>query len=115
MGQGAFGRVFQAKAPNLVEGEEFTMIAVKMLKEEANEDLLRDFEREACLLSEFDHPHIVRLLGVCALGKPMCLLFEFMARGDLSSYLRASNPNYLMTDKSSMATASSGGKLLRFL
>ena len=115
VGQGAFGRVFQAKAPNLVEGEEFTMIAVKMLKEEANEDLLRDFEREACLLSEFDHPHIVRLLGVCALGKPMCLLFEFMARGDLSSYLRASNPNYLMTDKSSMATASSGGELLRFL
>ena len=50
MGQGAFGRVFQAKAPNLVEGEEFTMIAVKMLKEEANEDLLSDFEREACLL-----------------------------------------------------------------
>jgi hypothetical protein len=27
---------------------------------------------------------------VCALGKPMCLLFEFMARGDLSTYLRAS-------------------------
>ena len=50
MGQGAFGRVFQVKAPNLVEGEEFTMIAVKMLKEEANEDLLSDFEREACLL-----------------------------------------------------------------
>lgn len=91
------------------------MIAVKMLKEEANQDLLRDFEREACLLSEFDHPHIVRLLGVCALGKPMCLLFEFMARGDLSSYLRASNPNYLMTDKSSMETASSGGEYLPLL
>merc|ERR1712077_1950 len=65
VGQGAFGRVFQAKAPNLVPGEEFTMIAVKMLKDDATEDVLKDFEREACMLSEFDHPHIVRLLGVC--------------------------------------------------
>ena len=109
VGQGAFGRVFQAKAPNLLPGEEFSVIAVKMLKEEANEDLVRDFEREACLLSEFDHPHIVKLLGVCALGKPMCLLFEYMSRGDLSSYLRSYNPSYLVNDKASMATASSGG------
>ena len=27
-------------------------------------------------------------LQVCAVGKPMCLLFEFMGRGDLSNYLR---------------------------
>jgi receptor tyrosine kinase len=65
------------------------MVAVKMLKEEATEDLVKDFEREACILAEFDHPNIVKLLAVCAIGKPMCLLFEFMARGDLSSYLRA--------------------------
>ena len=69
------------------------MVAVKILKEEATDDLLNDFEKEATLLSEFDHPNIVKLLGVCAVGKPMCLLFEFMARGDLSSYLRSSTPN----------------------
>ena len=95
-----------------------------------------DFEREAMILSEFDHPNIVKLYGVrrifksfchtlfpgahpprivpfsfwqhfkellffaprkirncsqvCAVGKPMCLLFEFMGRGDLSNYLRLS-------------------------
>jgi receptor tyrosine kinase len=70
-----------------VKGEEFTMVAVKMLKEEATEDLVRDFEREACILAEFDHPNIVKLLGVCALGRPMCLLFEYMARGDLGPML----------------------------
>lgn len=62
IGQGAFGRVFQAKAPGLVQGEEFTMTAVKMLKEEASDDLQRDFEKEASLLAEFDHPNIVKLL-----------------------------------------------------
>ena len=95
-------------------GEEFTMVAVKMLKEDATEDVLKDFEREACMLSEFDHPHIVRLLGVCAIGKPMCLLFEYMSRGDLSAYLRACNPTFptSFTEKSSIAAttnASSGG------
>ncbi|KAL7294377.1 tyrosine-protein kinase transmembrane receptor Ror2 [Trichogramma pretiosum] len=89
LGQGAFGRVFQAKAPGLISNEEFTNVAVKVLKEEASDDLLVDFEREACLLAEFDHPNIVKLLGVCALGRPMCLLFEYMGRGDLNEYLRS--------------------------
>ncbi|XP_053602954.1 tyrosine-protein kinase transmembrane receptor Ror2 [Plodia interpunctella] len=89
LGQGAFGRVFQAKAPGLVPDEEFTLVAVKMLKDEASHDLQLDFEREACLLADFDHPNIVKLLGVCAIGRPMCLLFEFMGKGDLNEYLRA--------------------------
>ncbi|KAK7791522.1 hypothetical protein R5R35_008686 [Gryllus longicercus] len=97
LGQGAFGRVFQAKAPGLVKGEEFTLVAVKMLKDEASEDLQVDFEREACLLAEFDHPNIVKLLGVCAIGRPMCLLFEFMGRGDLNEFLRSCSPsNYIV-------------------
>ncbi len=32
LGQGAFGRVFQGKAPRLIANEEFTLVAVKMLK-----------------------------------------------------------------------------------
>lgn len=68
-----------------------------MLKEEATEDLQTDFEREACLMSEFDHPNIVKLLGVCAIGKPMCLLFEYMGRGDLNNFLRSCSPsNYIV-------------------
>ncbi|UYV73085.1 MUSK [Cordylochernes scorpioides] len=97
IGQGAFGRVFQAKAPGLLASSEFTMVAVKMLKDEASEDLQTDFEREACLMAEFDHPNIVKLLGVCAVGKPMCLLFEYMGKGDLNEYLRSCSPsNYIV-------------------
>lgn len=79
----------QAKAPGLYKNEEFTMVAVKMLKDEADEDLQKDFEREACLMADFDHPNIVKLLAVCAIGKPMCLLFEYMGRGDLNEFLRS--------------------------
>ncbi|ALC40803.1 Nrk [Drosophila busckii] len=92
LGQGAFGRVFQAKAPGLVSGHDELLVAVKMLKDDASDQMQTDFEREACLLAEFDHPNIVKLLGVCALGRPMCLLFEYMSPGDLSEFLRACSP-----------------------
>lgn len=94
---GAFGRVFLAKAPEIVKGEDSTLIAVKVLKDEASEDMLGDFEHEASLMAEFDHSNVLKLLGVCALGRPMCLLFEYMARGDLNSFLRALGPaNYVI-------------------
>ncbi|XP_053321821.1 muscle, skeletal receptor tyrosine-protein kinase [Spea bombifrons] len=95
IGEGAFGRVFQARAPGLLQYEPFTMVAVKMLKEEASADMQADFQREAALMAEFDHPNIVKLLGVCAVGKPMCLLFEYMAHGDLNEYLRHRSPRAL--------------------
>ncbi|XP_055689281.1 tyrosine-protein kinase transmembrane receptor Ror2 [Lutzomyia longipalpis] len=112
LGQGAFGRVFQAKAPGLIAGEEFTLVAVKMLKDDASQDLQVDFEREACLLAEFDHPNIVKLLGVCALGRPMCLLFEYMARGDLNEFLRACSPYVLQARMETAKTELSLGDLL---
>ncbi|XP_055369433.1 muscle, skeletal receptor tyrosine-protein kinase isoform X1 [Betta splendens] len=92
IGEGAFGRVFQARAPGLLPVEPFTMVAVKMLKEEASADMQNDFQREAALMAEFDHPNILRLLGVCAVGRPMCLMFEYMAHGDLNEYLRRRSP-----------------------
>ncbi|XP_021055489.1 muscle, skeletal receptor tyrosine-protein kinase isoform X6 [Mus pahari] len=93
IGEGAFGRVFQARAPGLLPYEPFTMVAVKMLKEEASADMQADFQREAALMAEFDNPNIVKLLGVCAVGKPMCLLFEYMAYGDLNEFLRSTSPH----------------------
>ncbi|XP_058831193.1 tyrosine-protein kinase transmembrane receptor Ror2 [Topomyia yanbarensis] len=112
LGQGAFGRVFQAKAPGLIVGEDFTLVAVKMLKDEASQDLQVDFEREACLLAEFDHPNIVKLLGVCAIGRPMCLLFEFMARGDLNEFLRQCSPFAQQNRADNISTELSHGDLL---
>lgn len=67
-------------------------MAVKVLKEDAGADMAGDFEREACTLASFQHTNIVRLLGVCAVGKPMCLLFEYMGKGDLNTFLRSCSP-----------------------
>ncbi|XP_071116852.1 tyrosine-protein kinase transmembrane receptor Ror2-like [Haliotis cracherodii] len=102
IGQGAFGRVFKAKVPNLLENEDCTLVGVKMLKEDASEDLQADFEREASLMAEFSHPNIVKLLGVCAIGKPMCLLFEYMSKGDLNEFLRLCSPEHFITQSRSL-------------
>ncbi|KAF7479622.1 hypothetical protein GHT09_009197 [Marmota monax] len=113
IGEGAFGRVFQARAPGLLPYEPFTMVAVKMLKEEASADMQADFQREATLMAEFDNPNIVKLLGVCAIGKPMCLLFEYMAYGDLNEFLRSMSPHTVCSlshsDLSTRAQVSSPG------
>ncbi|XP_004638144.1 muscle, skeletal receptor tyrosine-protein kinase isoform X2 [Octodon degus] len=113
IGEGAFGRVFQARAPGLLPYEPFTMVAVKMLKEEASADMQADFQREAALMAEFDNPNIVKLLGVCAVGKPMCLLFEYMAYGDLNEFLRSMSPHAVCSlshsDLSMRAQVSSPG------
>uniref|UniRef100_A0A8C5UTN8 receptor protein-tyrosine kinase n=1 Tax=Microcebus murinus TaxID=30608 RepID=A0A8C5UTN8_MICMU len=113
IGEGAFGRVFQARAPGLLPYEPFTMVAVKMLKEEASADMQADFQREAALMAEFDNPNIVKLLGVCAVGKPMCLLFEYMAFGDLNEFLRSMSPHSVCSlshsDLSTRAQVSSPG------
>lgn len=43
-------------------------------------------------MSELRHPNIVCLLGVCLSGEPMCMLFEFMVRGDLHEFLMSRSP-----------------------
>ncbi|CAL1534363.1 unnamed protein product [Lymnaea stagnalis] len=93
IGQGAFGRVFKARIKEVIKYSEGQLIAIKMLKEDASDTVQADFEREASLMVEFDHPNIVRLLGVCTIGKPMCLLFEYMNKGDLNEFLRLCSPD----------------------
>lgn len=67
-----------------------------MLKENASDEMRRDFEREASLMVEFNHVNIVRLLGVCVVGKPLCLLFEYMSKGDLNEFLRLCSPEHFI-------------------
>lgn len=96
LGQGNFGVVIKAEAKNIIAGEESTIVAIKVLKEGANDQTKKDFFREAALMHEFNHPNILKLLGVCIEQEPFCMLFEYMEFGDLNSYLRKHNTNGTM-------------------
>ncbi|XP_033636473.1 muscle, skeletal receptor tyrosine protein kinase-like [Asterias rubens] len=87
IGEGAFGRVFKAIAPRLLRDEASTTVAVKMLKTNADRDVQEYFNREAEIISRFDHANVIKLFGVCFVGKPLCLLLEYMGKGDLQEFL----------------------------
>ena len=91
LGQGNFGVVIKAEAKNIIPNVESSTVAIKVLKEGANDQTKKDFFREAALMHEFNHPNILKLLGVCIEQEPLCMLFEYMEFGDLNSYLRKHN------------------------
>lgn len=91
IGTGEFGRVVQAKAPklnlatsrtpaefttiNMVSNvnsmnEDYTVVAVKMLKRnEQRKFLKRNLIKEAYLMAQFNHPNLIQLLGISKCGQ----------------------------------------------
>ncbi|XP_057212652.1 neurotrophic tyrosine kinase, receptor, type 2a isoform X1 [Triplophysa rosa] len=98
LGEGAFGKVFLAECYNLSTDQENILVAVKTLKE-ASENARKDFHREAELLTNLQHEHIVTFYGVCVECNPLIMVFEYMKHGDLNKFLRAHGPDaVLMAD-----------------
>uniref|UniRef100_H2MI39 receptor protein-tyrosine kinase n=1 Tax=Oryzias latipes TaxID=8090 RepID=H2MI39_ORYLA len=98
LGEGAFGKVFLAECYNLVPHQEKIHVAVKTLKE-ASESGRADFYREAELLTNLQHDHIVTFYGVCVESDPLIMVFEYMKHGDLNKFLRSHGPDaVLMAD-----------------
>ena len=91
--EGNFGKVWRGTATGLAEGGgERLTVAIKTLKADCNQQTERGFLKEAQVISRFKHINIIRLLGVCIpdkmVGRPLCLIFEYMEYGDLLQFLR---------------------------
>ncbi|XP_021201264.3 tyrosine-protein kinase transmembrane receptor Ror [Helicoverpa armigera] len=89
LGEGAFGKVYKGA---LKKNGETQFVAVKALKENASAKTQADFRREIDLISELTHDNIVCIVGVALSEEPLCMLFEFMARGDLHEFLMGRAP-----------------------
>lgn len=57
---------------------------------DASDNARKDFHREAELLTNLQHEHIVKFYGVCVEGDPLIMVFEYMKHGDLNKFLRYS-------------------------
>ncbi|XP_061428424.1 BDNF/NT-3 growth factors receptor-like isoform X1 [Lethenteron reissneri] len=97
LGEGAFGKVFLAECFNLYPDIEKTPVAVKTLKDLSG-GARKDFYREAELLTNLQHDHIVRFYGVCSEGEPLIMVFEYMRHGDLNKFLRSNSPDSSFLD-----------------
>ncbi|XP_028812088.1 NT-3 growth factor receptor isoform X1 [Denticeps clupeoides] len=95
LGEGAFGKVFLAECYNLSPTKDKTLVAVKTLKDPTLA-ARKDFQREAELLTNLQHEHIVKFYGVCVDGDPLIMVFEYMKHGDLNKFLRAHGPDAMI-------------------
>ncbi|KAM5325675.1 proto-oncogene tyrosine-protein kinase ROS isoform 1-T1 [Glossophaga mutica] len=89
LGSGAFGEVYEGIAVDILgAGSGETKVAVKTLKKGSTDQEKIEFLKEAHLMSKFNHPNILKQLGVCLLNEPQYIILELMEGGDLLTYLR---------------------------
>ncbi|GMT10468.1 hypothetical protein PFISCL1PPCAC_1765, partial [Pristionchus fissidentatus] len=89
LGSGSFGTTYKANFND-------EQVAVKILRNDHSTEDRTRFLWEAIIMNNFDHPNIVRLLGVCLEeNHPPYLIVEHMQGGDLLTFLNrasASSP-----------------------
>uniref|UniRef100_A0A7N4V628 Tyrosine-protein kinase n=1 Tax=Sarcophilus harrisii TaxID=9305 RepID=A0A7N4V628_SARHA len=80
--KGNFGEVYKGTL------KDKTPVAVKTCKEDLPQELKIKFLQEAKILKQYDHPNIVKLIGVCTQRQPIYIIMELIPGGDFLSFLR---------------------------
>ncbi|XP_064615973.1 discoidin domain-containing receptor 2-like isoform X2 [Liolophura sinensis] len=101
LGEGQFGEVHLCEAVRITEylQDDFVvnrtasrsssmLVAVKMLRREADDRARADFHKEIKIMSQLKDPNIVRVMGVCTTEEPLCMIVEYMKYGDLHQFLQ---------------------------
>uniref|UniRef100_A0A3P8T992 Tyrosine-protein kinase n=1 Tax=Amphiprion percula TaxID=161767 RepID=A0A3P8T992_AMPPE len=81
--QGNFGEVYSGRLRS-----DNTPVAVKSCKENLAPEHKNKFLMEARILKHYDHPNIVKLIGVCTQKQPIYIIMELVQGGDFLSFLR---------------------------
>ncbi|XP_065181041.1 uncharacterized protein LOC135811730 [Sycon ciliatum] len=116
IGTGQFGCVWLAKAYGVQEDQEWTHVAVKMLKDDSPKRDAEDFLKEAENLSTFYHPNIVQLLGVVVHGMPKMVVLEYVDGGDLLTHMQTyRQSSHLLSEMDYVDMALDVAKALHYL
>ncbi|XP_029165132.1 proto-oncogene tyrosine-protein kinase ROS-like isoform X2 [Nylanderia fulva] len=89
VGSGAFGEVYEGSV-EMLEMLETVPVAIKMLPEHVTSEQKYEFLKEAQIMKNFDHKHVLKLLGICLDTDPPWIILELMEAGDLLTFLRES-------------------------
>ncbi|XP_033162262.1 tyrosine-protein kinase Fer isoform X2 [Drosophila mauritiana] len=91
IGRGNFGDVYKAKLKSTKLD-----VAVKTCRMTLPDEQKRKFLQEGRILKQYDHPNIVKLIGICVQKQPIMIVMELVLGGSLLTYLRK-NSNGLTT------------------
>ncbi|XP_065349664.1 tyrosine-protein kinase Fer isoform X3 [Cloeon dipterum] len=89
IGRGNFGDVYKAKLRT--SGQD---VAVKTCRMTLPDEHRKKFLQEGRILKQYDHPNIVKLVGICVQKQPIMIVMELVPGGSLLVYLR-NNANKL--------------------
>ncbi|XP_023587765.1 tyrosine-protein kinase Fer isoform X5 [Trichechus manatus latirostris] len=92
LGKGNFGEVYKGIL------KDKTAVAVKTCKEDLPQELKIKFLQEAKILKQYDHPNIVKLIGVCTQRQPIYIIMELIPDKDNFKliYTHSSHIDYLV-------------------
>jgi serine/threonine protein kinase len=97
VGKGYFGNVYRA----LLRDTPGTSmhVAVKTLKGDKDIDSVEQFLREAAIMKDFEHAHVLRLLGIAIShnGTPWTIL-PFMSNGDLRTFIQDERRQFVVIE-----------------
>ena len=86
IGEGQFGDVHKGLfKPS--GGAESHYIAVKTCKADTDVSMADKFLEEAYIMQQFDHQHIIKLVGICS-SSPIWIVMELAKHGELRAYLQ---------------------------
>ncbi|XP_060536517.1 focal adhesion kinase 1-like isoform X2 [Cylas formicarius] len=85
LGEGQFGDVH--KGTVATKDGAVIPVAVKTCKGDADLATTEKFLEEAYIMQKFDHPHIIKLIGVCS-DSPVWIIMELAKLGELRAYLQ---------------------------
>ncbi|KAJ7986180.1 hypothetical protein DPEC_G00348100 [Dallia pectoralis] len=88
IGQGNFGEVYSGRLRS-----NNIPVAVKACREKLALEIKNKFLMEARILKQYDHPNIVKLIGVCTQKQPIYIIMELVQGGDFLSFLRCEGHN----------------------
>ena len=64
------------------------LIAVKTCKVTLPDEQKKKFLQEGRILKQYEHPNIVRFIGICVQKQPIMIVMELVPGGSLLNYLR---------------------------
>ncbi|XP_048512678.1 tyrosine-protein kinase Fer isoform X4 [Athalia rosae] len=104
IGRGNFGDVYKAQLKTTKSD-----VAVKTCKITLPDEQKKKFLQEGRILKQYDHPNIVKLIGICVQKQPIMIVMELVPGGSLLTYLRKNSSTIAQREQLRMCKDAAAG------